>query len=114
MEQPEGGKEDRKEDWVWQLVKGLYGMKQSGHVWNKTMNNAMVGWGFMRLPCEYCMYCRKTDTGIIITDVHVDDFILLGKDVAENVRFKADLHTKWKISDLGAVKYCIGIATEWD
>ena len=58
------------------------------------MNNAMVGWGFTRLPCEYCIYYRKTDTGIIITSVHVDDFISLGTNAAENQQFKADLRMK--------------------
>ena len=30
MEQPEGFEEPGKEDWVWALIKGLYGMKQAG------------------------------------------------------------------------------------
>jgi hypothetical protein len=38
----------------------------------------------------------------------------LGTDTAKNEHFKTDLHTKWKIADLGAVKYCIGIAIEHD
>ena len=112
MEQPEGYPEPGKEDWVWELQKGLYGMKQGGRVWNKTMNDAMLEWGFTRLPCEYCIYYRRTDTGIILTGVHVDDFISVGSDPAENERFKAQLRTKWKISDLGQIKYCIGIAIE--
>lgn len=29
MEQPEGFEEAGREDWVWELQKGLYGMKQS-------------------------------------------------------------------------------------
>jgi hypothetical protein len=114
MAQPEGYEEGGKEDWVWELQKGLYGMKQGGRVWNKTMNDAMIGWGFTHLPCEYCIYYRRTDTGVIITGVHVDDFISLGTNTAENERFKTDLRSKWKIADLGAVKYCIGIAIERD
>jgi hypothetical protein len=90
MEQPEGYREKGHEDWVWELQKGLYGMKQGGRVWNKTMNDAMINWGFTRLPCEYCIYYCKTDTGVIITGVHVDNFISLGTDAAENERFKAE------------------------
>jgi hypothetical protein len=36
-------------------------MKQGGLVWNRTMNDAMISWGFMRLKCEHCIYYRKTD-----------------------------------------------------
>ena len=38
MEQPAGFKEVGKEDWVWKLQCNIYGMKQSGHIWNTTMN----------------------------------------------------------------------------
>jgi hypothetical protein len=98
MEQPEGYHEKKgKEDWVWRLNKGLYGMKQGGWVWNETMNDVMIEWGFTCLDCEYCIYYRKSATGIIITGVHVDDFILLGTDSAENEKYKNNLCTKWKI-----------------
>lgn len=46
MEQPKGFEEAGKEDWVWKLVRGLYGMKQSGRIWNKTLNDNMLAWGF--------------------------------------------------------------------
>lgn len=35
LEQPESFEEPGKEDWVWCLQRGLYGMKQSGRIWNK-------------------------------------------------------------------------------
>ena len=34
LEQPEGFKEPRKEDWVMKLRKSIYGMKQAGGIWN--------------------------------------------------------------------------------
>ena len=37
MEQPKGFKQLGKEMWVWQLKWGLYGMKQSGRIWNKML-----------------------------------------------------------------------------
>jgi hypothetical protein len=56
MEQPEGFIETGKEDWVWELQKGLYGMKQGRLVWNQTMNDVMLSGGFQRLKCEHCIY----------------------------------------------------------
>lgn len=64
MYQPEGYEEKGKEDWIWELQKGLYGMKQSGRIWNRTMHEAMVGWGFQWLPSEHCIYVRTTDKAL--------------------------------------------------
>jgi Reverse transcriptase (RNA-dependent DNA polymerase) len=112
MEQPTGYEEPGKEDWVWELQKGLYGMKQGGRVWNRTLHAAMVEWGFKRLECEYCIYYRKTEHGTIITGIHVDDFLSIASDKAENERFVNQLRDKWKIADLGEPTFCVGIAIE--
>jgi hypothetical protein len=56
MEQLHGYEEEGMEDWIWRLIKGLYGMKQSGRLWNKVMHTAMTVWGFEQLSSEYCIY----------------------------------------------------------
>jgi hypothetical protein len=110
MEQPQGFEEEGKEDYVWVLQRGLYGMKQSGRIWNQTMDNAMLSWGFTRLSCESCIYYRKTDTGVIISAVHVDDFLSIATSKTENESFKTQMKSLWTISDLGEAKHCVGIA----
>ncbi|GLB33225.1 putative protein with domain of unknown function (DUF4219) [Lyophyllum shimeji] len=114
MEQPEGFEEEGKEDWVWRLVRGLYGMKQSGRIWNKTLNENMIAWGFTRLACESCIYYRRTDSGTVIAAVHVNDFLSIASSKAENDRFKDQMQQVWTISDLGIPKYVVGIGIEWD
>ncbi len=56
MEQPKGFEERGKEDWVWELKKGLYGMKQGGRLWNRTMDGFMKELGFTQLSVEHCIY----------------------------------------------------------
>lgn len=114
MEQPDGFEESGKEDWVWELQKGLYGMKQGGHVWNKTMNTHMEKLSFTHLPCEYYIYFHKTDLGTIIADVHVDDFIIAVSSTEAATYFKNQIHQEWQISDLGEAHFCIGIAISHD
>jgi hypothetical protein len=114
MYQPEGFVEVGKEDWVWELQKGLYGMKQGGLVWNRTMNEAMLAWGFKRLKCEHCIYFRRTDLGILLVAVHVDDFLTVGSTKGAISHFKNQLRTKWSVSDLGNARFCLGIALERD
>ena len=38
MEQPEAYVAPGKEDWVWRLERGLYGLVQTGRTWNEELN----------------------------------------------------------------------------
>lgn len=84
MKQPEGFEEEGKTDWVWMIVRGLYGMKQAGHIWNKTVNENMISWGFKRLPCKSCIYHHITDQGTVIAALQVDNFLLIASSKQEN------------------------------
>jgi transposase InsO family protein len=113
MEQPRGFEEDGKEDWVWELRRGLYGMKQAGRVWNKTLNEAMIAWGFTRVPCEYCIYYRARGANVIIVAIHVDDCLSAASSKEENEVFKTQLREKWEISE-GDASFIVGIHVERD
>jgi hypothetical protein len=110
MEQPAGFEVPRKEDWVLHLMKSIYGMKQASQVWNITFNSAIVSWGFHRLSCEWCMYYCTSPTGTVIFSVHVDDIFAAASSTSEMESFKAQLQSKWEISDLGPAKFTLGIA----
>jgi Reverse transcriptase (RNA-dependent DNA polymerase) len=114
MQQPMGFEESGKKDWVWQLQRGLYGMKQSGRIWNRTLNTQMINWGFTRLACESCIYYRRSDSGIIIAAVHVDDYLSIADSKDENERFKDQMRQVWTISELGTARFIVGIAVTWD
>ena len=114
MEQPKGFEEQGKEEWVWMIQRGLYGMKQSGRIWNQMMNEQMLTWGFTRLSCESCIYYRSSDSGTIMSAIHVDDFLSITSNKTENERFKDQMRNIWTISDLGAVRFVIGITVTWD
>jgi hypothetical protein len=89
MEQLTGFEELGFGDYVWELQKGRYGLKQGGCIWNRTMNEAMIGWGFTCLSCEYCIYYRHSDADdIIFAAVHVNDFLSVASTRNENERFK--------------------------
>jgi hypothetical protein len=99
-----------KEDWVWCLQRGLYGMKQSGRIWNKTMHKAMLDWGFKRLHADPCIYYRVSSLGIVLSAVHVDDFLIVSSTPDASRAFKEELKSLWTISDLGEARFCVGIA----
>jgi hypothetical protein len=114
MEQPPGFEEPGKEDWVWRLVKSLYGMKQASRIWNMTFHKTMEKMGFRRLVNEWCVYRRQTPTGTTIFAVHVDDIIAISSSPDENDLFKTELKSHWDISDLGTAKFALGISISRD
>jgi hypothetical protein len=114
LEQPESFAEPGKEDWVWCLQRGLYGMKQSGRIWNKTMHKAMLNWGFKRLHADPCVYYRVNALGTVLSAVHVDDFLIVSSSPEASQSFKEELKSLWTISDLGEARFCVGIAISRD
>jgi len=110
MEQLPGFEVPGKEDWVMKLMKSIYGMKQVSRVWNQTFDRAVQGWGFKWLSSEWCIYWRQTPTGTVIFAVHVDDIISIAPKPSMNKAFKSQLKGKWDITNLGPVKFALGIA----
>jgi hypothetical protein len=114
LEQPPGFEAAGKEDWVMKLFKSIYGMKQASHVWNLKFNKAAEGWGFIRLPYEWCVYYRQMPTGMTIFVLHVDDIISASSSPEETNRFRGKLKSQWEISDLGPIKHALRIAVSRD
>ena len=75
-----------KEDgWVLKLDKGLYGIKQAGHIWNECIHSYCLQIGFVRASSDLCVYTREfapqdgCEPGRLIACLHVDDFLVAGK-----------------------------------
>jgi hypothetical protein len=114
MEQPPGFEVPGKEDWIFQLLKSIYGMKQASRIWNITFNKAVTAWGFECLPCEWCVYRHQSPTGTIIFSLHVDDIFSTASSPDETAAFKSFLQSQWEIADLGPAKFALGIAMTRD
>ena len=85
-------------------------MKQAGWIWNRMMNEAMILWGFIHLSTESCVYYQSQLSRIIMTMVHIDDFLAIVSLKEENGLFKEDMQKIWTISDLRDTSFCVGIA----
>jgi hypothetical protein len=114
MEQPPGFEEPGKEDWVMQLSKSIYGMKQASRIWNKTFHKTVTAWGFERMQNEWCVYRRVSTSGTTIFAVHVDDILCASSSPDETDRFRKELLSQWEISDLGPASFALVIAIERD
>lgn len=118
MRQPAGFEQvgPNGEELVCRLRKSLYGLKQAGREWNKLLNSWLVNskWKFTRAKADYCLYHTKYQGKVLLVGCYVDDLIITGSCPRTIRRFKADIAKRFKISDLGELKWILGMEVERD
>lgn len=110
LETPEGV--SIPEGKVLRLNKSIPGLKQSGRVWNKTIDKFFEEYGLYAIPADPCVFVTK-DKRLIVA-LYVDDLLILGKEIEEIKRFKQDISNRFDIKDLGAVSLILGIQVTRD
>ena len=98
-----------KEKYVCKLNKSIYGLKQSPHCWNLTLDTYLKKLKFAQTASDPCIYYRKTGGDIMYVGVYVDDIILAGKTVRQVEEIKRDLSQEFDIKDLGKLGYFLGM-----
>ncbi len=99
IKQPDGYVADRKEDWVWCLKKGLYGLVQAGHTWNEELDSHMVG-------ARYAATVKDTAKGswgcndFVASGFWVDNFINVGAGGELGKLATFHHHRLWSCSQL--------------
>jgi hypothetical protein len=77
MRQPEGFVVPGKEDMVCKLNKGVYGLKQSGRLWNKLLKSELEKIGFITGEANNTVFFRYGPDGSVeIAGWYVDDGLL--------------------------------------
>jgi hypothetical protein len=94
---------------VCKLIKSLYGLRQSGRVWNQKLNDAFQKLGFTRLFADQCVYFRRIDHDLAIVAVHVDDMAVIASDDDAASKLKHELKKIFTITDLGEAKQIVGL-----
>ena len=94
--------------------KGLYGLKQSPRLWNKTLDSALRQLDFTPLADDPCIYRRGSGTTLVYLAVYVDDLVLAGAshDVISSV--KSELSLRFNMKDLGPLTHCLGMEVRQD
>ncbi|QRV90583.1 Retrovirus-related Pol polyprotein from transposon TNT 1-94 [Ceratobasidium sp. AG-Ba] len=92
---------------VLRLLKTLYGLKQSGRVWNRRLHEALLSLGYMRLFSDPCVYRRLQRDQLSILAFHVDDVaIFTSKGYSAHV--KGELMGLFDMRDLGELNHFVG------
>ena len=96
---------------VYRLQKALYGLKQAPRAWNIKIDSYFLQSGFQRSPSEPSLYV-KTEEGtsnFLIACLYVDDLIYMGNSQLMMGDFKKDMMSRFEMTDLGLMRYFLGI-----
>ncbi|KAF3669451.1 Senescence-associated protein 13 [Capsicum annuum] len=77
--------------------------------WNVKLIDALVASGFIQSKLDHSLFIRRHNEKIVVILVYVDDMMIAGNDLKLIEQTKKELHAKFKIKDLGTLKYFLGI-----
>jgi hypothetical protein len=109
LDQPPGYEDMSHLDYVCRLCKALYGLKQAPRAWHDKIAEYYVTIGFHMLDADHSFYVRKSDEGIVVITIYVDDLIVAGDNEKEVEHVKNLFKQKFDMKDLGEFKFFLGI-----
>lgn len=110
MKQPEGYIKNPK--LLCKLNRSLYGLKQAPGAWNARFDAFVRNISYVRSNHDMCLYVKRENTSRTYILLYVDDIILTGNDEREILKTKEALKEEFDITDLGNLKYFLGIKIE--
>ena len=121
MRQPVGKEQlgPNGEQLVCRLKKSLYGLKQSGRNWNQVIGSWLTEYGLTASDADPCVYTQHSGSSSasgstrpyinLVVALYVDDLLITGQDRGEVDRFKNAISQAFKMKDLGAVSFLLGM-----
>ena len=94
---------------VSRLHKSLYGLKQASRQWYSKVSSFITQHGFTQSKADYTLFVRTTQGSFTAILIYVDDIIIAGSCMKTINSLKTSLDAKFKIKDLGKLKYFLGI-----
>lgn len=87
----------------------LYGLKQSGRLWNNQFVWRMKKLGYERLLSDQSIFYKKIGNKFIIFSLYVDDILGITSDKETMQQLTDDLQKTFKTKALGAVHWLVGM-----
>ena len=86
MDPPPGFSHSLLPNQVCRLKKALYGLKQSPRAWFERFTQAMVSMGYRQSQGDHTLFIKHSISGgVAILIVYVDDIIITGDDLVEEI-----------------------------
>jgi hypothetical protein len=86
-------------------------LKKESRVWYRRIDEYLISFGFNRSPSEPTLYTKVNQEGkILIVCLYVDDLIFTRDIFVDD--FKNAMKAEFEMTDLGLMKYFIGIEVD--
>ncbi|XP_016647152.1 PREDICTED: ABC transporter B family member 4-like [Prunus mume] len=110
IDQPPGYVQKGNEKKVFRLKKALYRLKQAPRAWYSRIDAYFSKAGFQKCPHEHTLFVKSGEGGkFLIVCLYVDDLLFPGNDEAMFVEFKSSMMSEFDMTDLGKMRYFLGI-----
>jgi hypothetical protein len=95
-----------------QVLRSIYGLKQSGRTWFQHFKHDMLARGFKNSDLTPCLFIKQDGKEFIIVAIYVDDLNLFGTDriIQDTIRM---LKKVFEMRDLGKTAFCLGLQFDY-
>jgi hypothetical protein len=104
MEIPDGYKGEFKSGDVLKLLKGLYGLKQSGKLWYEDLKKTLLELKFIQSDFDASLYFKFRGNDLIYVTVYVDDILVAASNENDIQELHCGLKSKYKLTAKGPIK----------
>ncbi|GKV02865.1 hypothetical protein SLEP1_g15248 [Rubroshorea leprosula] len=94
---------------VCHLKRPLYSLKQVPRAWFPKFSTTINEFGFTSSPYDTALFIRKTNHGMVLLLLYVDDMIITRDDMSGIHDVKQFLSHKFEMKDLGVLSYFLGL-----
>ena len=94
---------------VCKLTKSLYGLKQASRKWFEKLSTELLQCGYKQATADHTLFLKHDSSSFTTLLVYVDDILLAGNSLSEFAYIKKVLDDKFRIKDLGLLKYFLGL-----
>ncbi len=92
--------------------KSIYGLKQSGRIWNKTLVSKLNELGFCEIPSDSCIFYHKNLR--VLLAFYVNDILLIAPLLKNVQKVKLALGAAFETNDLGEAQVMLGLEISCD
>ena len=114
MQLPSGMLPSKWDGKICRLLKGIYGLKQSGLQWYTELSSTLVHLSLSRSEYDHVVFTTNDPINRLVIRVSMGDMLVTGPDINTINQFKAGLANRYDITDLGEAQWFLGFNISWD